>query len=1014
MKQGEYNAMISFSRLFKEYPLFLEYIKKQGHKDCSSLDINTIVNYSKINKSLDKELMLVFYRFLRDKDNVYLDFEKKQPKNTGSSKKKEIIAKVDSHKNTNDHISKSDDLYYCTVNVSFPKSLIHKLIYNYIKSNCKNELESEEVFIIPFFEIYRYLQDELSVNSVNRRNLRNFLIEFYSLTSELVIIKKTDLFINRGFNDTQEIEIQESLRNNKLYKIFKKLFALIVIQEELFFENLKRINIRYYIFLIETLSGEKISSIISEKIVYSVLHYILSNISFGEISKFNLDSKEYNEWFKHNEEEIISKINNYFLYYNIQFLINEIPFENYKFRFQNSLINELSEGMNFVTIEDFLAYLYNNHQLLNFENKKLIINTLKRLRTPFTLRVKEIIHKLILPVRKIDILLKHYQGETLEKIGEVYNLTRERVRQIEKKGYERILKEKNILNEMVSLLRSISHDDYFISSNHLNFLNENELELLKLFLYLLFESRSGYLNKDNIIIELSSEKLFDKIDNWILENIDKYEIVYDIDSIKDKIIEDIGVNQNSSSMLHKYIDKEIKKLYYLKNDKYVYKKLRKIDIFRVIVRENFPEGINLYNNDIQNFISIYLNEYSQTQQKKYNLRTFQAALQRFLVVVDRGTYDFAEKIPEIPDILLEEIMELINFYDGPMFIKMLFSYFDKELQLLGITNHYSFQSALRKVQEKYQLLVSKDYVSKRETNQKNSKYSSIIIKYCLNLNRVFLINELGSKFSAVSPIYIENTLRNSEKFVLLGNKKWIPLSLIEHKDPIQLKNAVDLFLKEEKFISIKEVFSYLLLKHNNLLKDFYIDSHSSLYSVVQKLFSEDYSFKKPYIGRESIELLNTKDQILLFFEDKDEIEIKDLKEYLVDRRLKTNNYNSIYDEIKETYIPVNKNALIKKTFLGINENNIRLIHSLVSKVIKKSGELRLSKFNLYSFLPDINYPWNNILLSYVIRDFLNEQFSVISTDSRFLEGDYIILPKSYNINNYEEYIGKKRRETNNE
>ncbi len=236
--------------------------------------------------------------------------------------------------------------------------------------------------------------------------------------------------------------------------------------------------------------------------------------------------------------------------------------------------------------------------------------------------------------------------------------------------------------------------------------------------------------------------------------------------------------------------------------------------------------------------------------------------------------------------------------------------------------------------------------------------------------------------------YLDDFYKNSDYYVWLSNNSVDP-------------SLVELFEKEINFLfnSLKtnilvanKLFGRMILIHKNEMVSLgKMNNSVGLYKICSILLKTKFYFKEPYISKEPIMDL-TNDQIIYSYAySLEEFTINDLSNYAEKMHLKKlDNYLAFINDSADDYVQVDRDRLISKNILKINDDLLRLIKKELLFYINSFGKIDSEKYCGFSALPKINFEWNKYLLIGIIRSYFMDSFEIEYTINNYKKLAYII------------------------
>lgn len=347
--------------------------------------------------------------------------------------------------------------------------------------------------------------------------------------------------------------------------------------------------------------------------------------------------------------------------------------------------------------------------------------------------------------REYYVLKKRYlEGHllTLESVGEICNVTRERIRQVEQKAIRNILspKRNKYRNALVSQLKLFSPHKSYITFSELE-----ELELganVAIFLDkttgdIIYESgyKACFFSRDSknkldfCLEELPNE--FTKTD------LQEYSIL-----ISEKLNNAFTANEITELICSKY---RICGEYIAKS------RMTLKVILSFLMQKYFPDGMDIYEDANIDFLreKAYI-EFDGFELADNN-RAVRARLQAFCVMVDRGVWKYDTEQILISNDLQWAILDYIKQYNSPVLpIQAIMDMFSAELGEIEIYNKYSLHSQLKKILPA-EYSINRDYVMKSS----GDTFYSVIEAYVKQSAFPVTKRDIQSNFPGATDIVIQ-------------------------------------------------------------------------------------------------------------------------------------------------------------------------------------------------------------------------------------------------------------------
>lgn len=899
------------------------------------------------------------------------------------------------------------EYYSCSKLVKIPLKDVVLKIYDYF--NKKNEK------FIGLSEIYDFLREEFNMKSFNRANL----IALLNTQSEIDFNTVKDLYIQHvvSCEDTETVnfEILDTVfieRKDYLIRTIKVLGFEVI--KDILLNGTKK----YYDFVSCFVENGNLTDSIKEnkaKLLYSFISQFEESQLMEMLQNEEYITKEVLNFKQKNEKK--SKIKA--LKDKIAFSMNYIHADNlnlnvkYLFTAQLSSIlydNHVYQVVDFHTLSDVVADLLLSHEESILARLKSLQFSLKeRYNDEFKLLLQQV-NKQNKPHRLwenyVSILENRARGKTLEATGEIFDVTRERVRQLEKRYFDDFLLFYSSMNNRTNVLRAMMKNVLFIQdSDIINLFPTNPL-LFKYFL----------LNIDNDNLEYSEELgKFYFVDEYNWYN----DACLYVDSLPEQMRED-ELNENIESLKKKLedngvviSDSDCRKLilpsYKQSGDIFSKNKMNLMERYRLIWKENFPEVVNIYDEEfLAKFKKIYATTFDD--HKEYGDRSIIGILMRIGLVCGRGEYRINDRI-YMSETLANKIYNYIIESERQTFLtNTLFSLFREDLLSEGIDNKYFLQGALKQHFEN-NLYFRRDYIS---TTPGDFNIYAEILSYVKNANRLVGYDEIKQTFEGATDIILSLAL--SQEGILGYRKKFIHIDSlhITTEERIYLKEILEQLISDNEIHHANQLMQYLKLANNDLLKKLYITEQFALFSLLSELYGDEFEFKRPFIANKNIVIGNQTERIQEFVESKEVCLIEELLDFIYESQM---HIYSILDCVNslDGYVFKDETCVILEEKTNINKYNVSVVEKLVDKEIGNNDFIFVEKLKSFPYFPT-EVKWTDWLLYSAINKY-GENFNAISSNNMFkmhgvMLAKPILVRKSLNIKSIDDLKSYLKKQLN--
>lgn len=671
-------------------------------------------------------------------------------------------------------------------------------------------------------------------------------------------------------------------------------------------------------------------------------------------------------------------------YYN--FLMNNIPKINNVYRNMalNDIfkLNDVDTNILFknqiITLDDLLnCSLYSILLVFSLQIPNLINNI-----NEWTKSTEEVINQAFIKIdsKALDILIKRngYISDkklSLEEIGAEYDLTRERIRQIESKALQKIIKNASNIEHILKAIFYNETDNqckYVIKSQIIKKYDFDVANKI-LLLYEYGNLSIKYDSKYNIIYD----KTIDNIEEMIDNNLEEIGIVADYYETKD-----------ADEFLQKILENHYKKI---DDNLYIRSGFRTRDLYLDIADEYFPNGYRVgEDEDYNKLVEIAKDKY-KIDEEISSKHSIEAMVGRSdFIQIDRGTYLPEKYCVELPEQLIDKILNYIS-ENNLVYYRSIYEKFKSELLELGVSNHYYLKGCIDK-------RLSDEMVSRRDYivngNQDTSPLDELI-NLMKSFDYEFTLNDLKLKFSGIKDYTLYSVLYNEidNGLVFISSYEFIYITKLNIDDntKVELKKFIDnqFNLLNSNLISSKKIYARLLLTNKVLYKKLNLkNGHFQLFSMMKILYPEFY-YHRPFISTEDSTVNTNYNVIRNHIEKFEKFNIKTVHDY--ERKMNITgiyNYLQFMEDMSDDYVQIDINTMLKKDKLDISSYELENIKKSVDLILNNFSIINTENFKGYSLLPKIRYVWNKYLLIGILRTFYSDDYEIVNTGNKYSNTDF--------------------------
>ncbi|TYB31285.1 MAG: hypothetical protein FXF47_04960 [Candidatus Mcinerneyibacterium aminivorans] len=847
-----------------------------------------------------------------------------------------------------------------------------KLFINQINNYEKNDINDKEVKYSNFFKI------NIPNNLINEEVL-NFLPKYYNINSDLVkVFEIFDIVMKKDKKNKLKIFIKKLL---KVYNLInnisnindeKKLLKKAFMYKDYPLENLKKVE-----------KGKKIKKIINKLLEDNIYYLKNLNLKLDNYKKYKGVGKVKISKFRELLGSELNKDHYWINYKNKSFKVYK---EVYQRNIENDNIKKLTNcNYNEVLCMGFDLYSEDNKNII-FEylvNKNKDIRK-QKIKNRFNKIIEKIKYKDYYPnnisTRAWEIIyyrnIKHY---TLEKIGDKYNISRERVRQILKKNYKSNYF--NVINLYLGILKKSLNKRLIIKIN--SFFNSKEIKEYDIIKYFLNKKKVKVF-KGEYFLDINIKKINKLINNVISKIQSKFgKINIEKATIENYLYFEFG---KKFSDYTKRNDECLEEIVYSKfvekNGKLSLKGMNKHKKFKAIFKNYFSNGFDR-KKDTKKFKKYYCKIFCDNIDNisTRNIVSIITRRNNDYLIIDRGVYLHKDHInvkkEDLEDIIknIESIFDKENIYQ--IFCKRLYEDNIETCNRLKIKSYYHLHSLIKIFYPKKFYYPKSPWIYK-SNNYEFSTRESDIIDFLKKFNKPInydlikkeFVEKRGWKKYMLHPLYTSNEI------IRVDIKKYFLRSELNIKSDIldNLIKKIRKRLKNREIVSIKKI--YYEKKAYYKIKGIY--SSYCLYEILKS--NKDVSFylpKYPIILDKYIDNFNKKRAILKFIKRKNgPVFFSTIKREFLDRLKfkKTALYNWL--NYNEKIVTIEKRKeYIHIANIGINEKKKNLLFDLIVESIENSNNYYISLkeviFDKNVEFPKVknNLKWTTDMIKYFIDGF---------------------------------------------
>lgn len=820
------------------------------------------------------------------------------------------------------------------------------------------------------------IKEKLSVASIFNENIDKLLQETFKVGENNII---------------------ESLKDNQYAEVASDETALVIEQNEKGIQIIKRIAKEQgkeleEISLIDLPIAEALSAIKTRRRVCGIDLGLLSFVLARETILYGEDPTR---------EDFETALDKYIFEVRLfRRIASEIDEESMRI-FEEGLEHVVFSP--YITVKKFhleeIKEMSNTELIYCFGEKlSLLINALnlaKGQQLGYTAGVETMLSTLPDQVKEV---LERREKETLETIGKSKGITRERIRQIEKKALLQFqeLYQKNFVTENNDLNFIYPHRTKAIPIDKiLSELTAHFGAAKTLLRGINYLPPTKYIKEIDCIV--SSEIEYEIFEDAVYEILGDYFRVVDLYNLVKRCHEKLAGRGYTKQSILNYIEAKYKRRrasYFINGiQATIENKVNKI------MEKYFDEG--MHHSDLGDIIKF--NQYAEKEfgekifaedDTESNKRKVQSIIERIdSQQIFRGTYVHRSKAPQLTQSILDKISSYINRNDAGTPYSDIFETFKEELLSLGITNKYMIQGAMQKY--KNILFQSKrDYVLPLGVN---TSLRQTMKKWVDSQEGIFTYEDFEKEFKGVAESVFVSVRNENNKLIYLWKRGYINYFnlKIPQEDVEMLVKTVEEKIEssEEKYISAYAMFNMFKKEAPQKLQEWNIEMPYDLFSILEFVIRDKYKCSRPMISKFGVEIKTWEEAFYEYVEGKNIVDISKAREYIASKT-KRHVYVALsvlefVRGVRDEFIVVEKNKLARKELLNVTQSELSYLKKVIEEGLSEQRFLPL--YMVEQKVKKIAGIEANIYYLYgLINEYLSNRYVAVSFNPAFKMGELVV------------------------
>lgn len=615
---------------------------------------------------------------------------------------------------------------------------------------------------------------------------------------------------------------------------------------------------------------------------------------------------------------------------------------------------------------------------LEFDNEILYLEVFRFLEWcnfDLNLEITKLFSSLYKDEREKEVIERRAKNQTLQEIGKIMGITRERVRQIEvkiKKKFSDIHKEIRIISKICAE----RNGDMVLTPFEIEKYCGENFEVL-MFLLREYKGINYIYDKQLDVFVIGNESIKEYAEKYVEELPD---IIHESQLIK--IRQEVSEIENITEEM---VEKVFHEAYTLTGHVYHRCSLSLALVYENILKKYYPDGMKIYDSDeIVIFRNLVKKEYGDIKLPK-NDRALSARVASTCILCDRGKYKVKQK-KYISKELSNAIFKYIDENENIIFvINTIFYIFEKELVKEGITNKYYLYGILKELYSD-KFIFTRDYISKDISV--TSLYSSIL-NYIKSSNYPVTKEQIRRDFPGITEIMI--TLATGDENILNYFGEYLHSSKlrISEEEKNYFYNLLANILNDEDPHHCKEIYDKIMSERSEILTRNAILYPFSIFSLLEYLFKEKFQFSRPYIARKNVTIGRAKERLLDIIYAEEEFTISDISEFVRENRFQMRSILDFINECNDEFLLINSKVIKKISTIGINQEIALMVEDIILKNLTKALPIR--EVLILKELPKLRVSWTDWLIYSIINKW-GKKLEVLTSSNQFRLSVPIIAP----------------------
>lgn len=588
---------------------------------------------------------------------------------------------------------------------------------------------------------------------------------------------------------------------------------------------------------------------------------------------------------------------------------------------------------------------------LDFDINKLILSISQKIQSILSLRIE----------RSLEIFSLRAEGKTLEEIGALYGITRERVRQIEgkiNKNFWSVYSEQRY--DLILLVYAMRDGDTVLYFKEIKEILGDFADILWSCIKHSPKQQFYFYSKtlDAVVIRLYESTGFDEAD--LISKINEALATLPELIEKEKKADILSALSSENDVPLEVLESEFEKIYKLHGVVYYRGYLTVVTMCNYVLKHRFPAGFKIADTFEADRFRHYMVEFFGEKGTSITDRALDAKIGEIGILCNRGKYihpDYIQVdrsiIDAINDYVENSSRSLITYGEIYEAMKDVF----EETQ---ITNRYLLQGALKKYGCRFH--TCRDFIRKIQSVTYVDELESFVEE-----RGIVHKTEIFAEFTSIGEAGLARVVARSTNVFSIDDGYYIHASQfnILPEDYEHLRAYLRAACKDIP-VNIRSVHETVALQFPDFMYRNDFEDRNKLFAALNYMFRGEFRFSRPYIAKLGVNDISNRSVILQHIEEYDSIEIEELIDICEDNNIRYLASSILIQMLAPDYIRINRTTLMKKEYTGITDDIVTKAVEFVLGMLESNDYVVASKVNDFLWLPQIEVEWNAFLLESII------------------------------------------------